>query len=314
MKSLKAIVLILFISIILTHCSKDSSSISELIDEGVILTIRDKGYKLDDFSNFLQAHGIEEMSQIENRDKLLSNMLDYYIDQKLLEEEIKQEKVNINNKEMQSFIDDNLDTQDIRGDERKASIVKDLMMQKYLMMKLTAGLNITDKEIQDYYNQNKDKFYMRERITITQILFEDQQSAENLYERLIKKPALLKELLARKEVEDIKVKGLIMATYQKGELPEQVESYLWKLPVEGINKPYISDSGDVMIFVVMDKKGEELAPLEEVKHKIIKKLALIKVDAMSQQLLNKLAKKNNIKIYQNNLDFIYSGKYMNSLI
>jgi hypothetical protein len=254
------------------------------------------------------------MSQIENRDKLLSNMLDYYIDQKLLEEEIKQEKVNINNKEMQSFIDDNLDTQDIRGDERKASIVKDLMMQKYLMMKLTAGLNITDKEIQDYYNQNKDKFYMRERITITQILFEDQQSAENLYERLIKKPALLKELLARKEVEDIKVKGLIMATYQKGELPEQVESYLWKLPVEGINKPYISDSGDVMIFVVMDKKGEELAPLEEVKHKIIKKLALIKVDAMSQQLLNKLAKKNNIKIYQNNLDFIYSGKYMNSLI
>lgn len=293
-------------------CGRDSSSVSLGID-GYICLIKDRGYKVSDFRKFLGAQGITEISQIENKDKLLSSMLDYYIEYKLIEGEMKKEKLETDNNEMKSFVDE-LNNKSVIDEDDKGVLAKDVLIQKYLLIKLISELHVTDQEVADYYNQNKDKFHMRERIMITQILVEDEQAAEDLYAKLIKKPSLLKEIVSKKSLEDIKVKGVVVATHQKGELPKEIEDYLWKLPVGGINKPYVSESGEIMLFVVLDKKVEELASLDEVKHKIIKKLVLIKMEVMGQRLIDKLAKDANIKIYQKNLDFIYSGKYMNSLI
>ncbi len=307
------VILIMSVSLFLYNCGKSSSSINELTED-YIFVIKASGYKYSDFKNFLELHGLVEASQADNRDKLLSSMLDVFIDQKLLEKEVEKAKLDIDNKEKQSFINDNLMEKDAISSEDKRLIAKELIIQKYLLMKLVSGIDVSDDEIKNYYEQNKDKFFMRERIMIVQLLLEDEQIADDIYNKLTKKSSLLKEAISKKSVEDIKLKGVIVATYQKGELPQHIEDYLWKLPVRGINKPYISDDGEIMMFVVLDKKAEGLASLEEVKHKIMKKLALIKIEAMAQQLLDKLAKESEIKIFQKNLDFIYSGKYIGALI
>lgn len=312
MKILLIIILLSILQMSIISCSSESSSVSLQINDDIFL-IKDQGYKISDFKKFLEVHGITELSQIGNKDKLLSSMLDSYIEYKLIENEIKKEKLEMNNNEVKSFIAD-LDNKGVIDESHKGILAKDMLIQKYLMLKLVSKLYVTDQEVADYYNQNKDKFYMRERIMISQILVEDEQVAEDLYTKLVKKPSLLKDIISKKGLEDIKVKGVVVATYQKGELPQEIEDYLWRLPVGEINKPYMSESGDIMLFMIMNKKTEELAPLEEVKHIIIKKLSLIKMEIIGQKLIDKLAKDANIKIYQKNLDFIYSGKYMNLLI
>ncbi|OGF68042.1 MAG: hypothetical protein A2Y62_00345 [Candidatus Fischerbacteria bacterium RBG_13_37_8] len=311
---MKKLILVTMMSVILCFqlCCSQEPKYEEDTPDNYLCAIGNTKYLISDFNKFLDNHKVVESGQTVNRDKMLTNIFDLFIEQKIIELKIENEKIDIKQNEVQAFIHNTIET---NPDDASAgnAMQLDLLMQKFLLLKLVPNLQISDAEILNYYNDNKDKFFVRERITITQILLEDQQDAEELHNKLSKTPTLMKELAEKKVLENIHTKGVIVATYQKGELPQDIEDYLWKLPVGAINKPYMGGEGDWMIFIVMEKKNAGLAPIEEIKHKIIKKLALLKIDQMSQKLIEDLKKEAGLTIYQKNLDFIYSGKFVDAL-
>lgn len=196
------------------------------------------------------------------------------------------------------------------SDRYQENMRRDILLQKYLLLKLLPKLSITDLEIRDYYDQHRNGFIMNERIRIIQIILSDKEDADSLYAKLIKSPKLFSQLIEKKALDEIQTKGIVATSYQKGELPKDIEEHLWNIPIGILDKPITNESGDCMIFKVLQKHPKGLAPLEEVKDKIEKKLAMIKFDQMSENLKEELRKSSQVIIYKENLNFIYSGKYL----
>lgn len=302
---MKKKIITLFLILLIAYCNKNKQFYESNNNDLIICKINNKEFKFSDFISYLKTKGIIDIDSVANRNEFLTNYLDAFIERIILEESLKKENIKIEPNELQS-----VDTSDLK--DKQADIEKykeNLLIQKYFVLKLIPKLEISEEEIKRYYEDNKNRFVMGKRIKIAQILFATKEDADEIYSKLLKKPELFKELFNKRALEDIQSKGTFIATYQKGELPSEVEELLWNTPINAITKPFAIQDSDYVIFKVLDKKDEGIPPYEEVKDKIEKKLALLKVERLSQKLKEDLTKNNTVIVYQNNLNFIYSGKY-----
>lgn len=301
--------IILFLLLPLIYCSKNKPDSENDINDYIICKINNEEYRISDFMKFLKEKGIIDVDSIPNRNEFLTNYFDTFIERKILEKNLERENIKLDPNELQSF--ETMDLKDKNADIERNK--ENLLIQKYLVLKLIPKLQISEKEIKKYYEENKSKFIMGNRIKIAQILFATKEDADELYSKLLKKPELFKELFNKKGLDDIQSKGAFIATYQKGELPRELEELVWSTPVNGITKPFAIPDGDYIIFKVLDKKEQGIASYDEIKNKIEMKLALLKIEQLNQLFKEELRKNNKVLIYQNNLNFIYSGKYEISL-
>lgn len=306
----KYCILLLITLSTIVFCSKETIPVKQNTEKAPLCKINDIEFKTSDFSKFLDDHRIPESALLSRKDQILANFLDLFIEQKIIELKIKNEKIAVDSKELESIMQNSSGGVTVNSDGYQESMRRDILLQKYLLLKLLPRLSLTDQEVQDYYDQHRNGFIMTERIKIMQIILPNKEDADNLYAKLTKSPKLLPQLIEKKTLDEIQTKGIVVSTYQKGELPKDIEEHLWSLPVGILDKPLTNESGDCMIFKVLQKHPQGLAPLEEVKDKIEKKLALIKFDQMSENLKEELRKSSHVVIYKNNLNFIYSGKYL----
>jgi len=306
---MRAKLIILLLLLPLTYCSKNESNPGNETNDYVICKINKEEYRISDFTNFLKERGIIDTDSIPNRNEFLANYLDIFIERKILEKNLEKENIKLDPNEIQSF--ETMDLKDKNADIERNK--ENLLLQKYLVLKLIPKLKISEEEIKKYYEENKSKFIMGKRIKIAQILFATKEDADELYSKLLKKPDLFKELFNKKGLDDIQSKGAFIITYQKGELPRDLEELVWSTPINGITKPFAIPDGDYIIFKILDKKEEGIASYDEIKNNIEKKLALIKIEQLNQLFKEELRKNNKVIIYQNNLNFIYSGKYDTNL-
>jgi len=309
LQNMRAKLIILLLLLPLTYCSKNESNPGNETNDYIICKINKEEYRISDFTNFLKERGIIDTDSIPNRNEFLANYLDIFIERKILEKNLEKENIKLDPNELQSF--ETMDLKDKNADIERNK--ENLLLQKYLVLKLIPKLKISEEEIKKYYEENKSKFIMGKRIKIAQILFATKEDADELYSKLLKKPDLFKELFNKKGLDDIQSKGAFIITYQKGELPRDLEELVWSTPINGITKPFAIPDGDYIIFKILDKKEEGIASYDEIKNNIEKKLALIKIEQLNQLFKEELRKNNKVIIYQNNLNFIYSGKYDTNL-
>ena len=310
----RSAILLVFVVCGVIYCSKETIPVKNNTEDAAICQINGIEFKVSEFFKFIDDHKIPESVIMSHKNEILANFLDLFIEQKIIELKIKKEQIAIDSQELEAIIQNNSDDSSSSEDNGyQERIRKDILLQKYLLLKLIPKLDITEDEVRDYYKKHRDGFIMNERIKIMQIMLQSKEDADALYAKLIKSPKLMKQLIEKRAIDEIQTKGIILATYQKGELPKEIEEHLWKLPIGIIDKPFTSESGDSMIFEAVERYPQGLAPLEEVQDKIEKKLALLRFDQMNEQLKNELRLASTIVIYKNNINFIYSGKFLNQM-
>lgn len=138
-------------------------------------------------------------------------------------------------------------------------------------------INISDKEVQDYYNAHKNDFIREEKVFLSEILISTQGkeaagvvAAERKAKQISTQASSGERFtdLARDNSDAATAKeGGVLGGYKKGDLSPEIESAVWKMPKGGITSPIKLATG-FEVFRVDDHTQAGLAPMADVKPEI----------------------------------------------
>jgi len=188
----------------------------------------------------------------------------------------------------------------------RARMIRNSLVQKYVDKEFTDKVNVTDKEIQDYYQKNIDLFKQPFQMRVSQIFIQSDPKGGDSRKKELRGKAekILKNLkddqdfagLAREYSDGpTKNKGGDLGYLRKGQLEKQFESKIFALKKGEITDVIETDYG-FHIFKVTDIKPETILSYENVKEKVKKFLVDEKAKKEADEYARKLREKTDVKI------------------
>ncbi|MGB8954683.1 MAG: peptidylprolyl isomerase [Tumebacillaceae bacterium] len=235
---------------------------------------KDNMHKLID--DIVIQHQAKALS-IDVTDKEVQSELDSFV----------KDKFNNDKAQLETALKDyNMTIDDLKNDIRVG-----LLGQKIA----TKDVTISDQEVKDYYDKNKETMGEQEQLKARHILVKDEAKANELFAKLKANPNDF-EKLAKENSEDpgSKDKGGLLEPFGKGVMVPEFEQAAFAAKVNELVGPVKSEFG-YHIIQVMEHKEAKVPTLDEVKEKVTKTLKEQKAKPM-EELMNELYAKENITI------------------
>lgn len=166
-------------------------------------------------------------------------------------------------------------------------------------------INITDKEISDYYNAHKQDFVREEKVYLSEILISTEgkdaagvAAAEKKAKQIAEEGSKGERFpdLARDNSDATTAKdGGALGGYKKGDLSKAIEDAVWKLPKGAVTQPIKIATG-FEIFKIEDHTTAGLEPLADAKPEIENILYGPKMQPRVREYLTELRKQAFLQI------------------
>jgi len=183
-------------------------------------------------------------------------------------------------------------------------LIRSALSQQLMNKELADKINITETDLQTYYQANQDRYIEPAKASISHILVKDQQQAVDLIER-IKNGEDFAEL-AKEFSEDQNTKdngGIIDSDVRKGsyvpvigELAELNEKIFAAKAEEVLSEPFKSEKGWEII-KVREKYPERQKSFDEVRGQVITALLSQKRQDVQTGLIEQMMNKYNVIIH-----------------
>jgi parvulin-like peptidyl-prolyl isomerase len=184
--------------------------------------------------------------------------------------------------------------EDFLNEAKNQSLTREVIGQE-----VGRHINITDKEVQDYYDAHKSEFIRDEKVYLSEILISTEgkdaagvAAAEKKAKQLSTDASKGQRFsdLARDNSDASTAKdGGALGGYKKGDLTKQIEDLVWNLPKGAVTQPMKIQTG-FEIFKVEDHTQKGLAPLADVKSDIESVLYGPKMQPKIREYLTQLRK------------------------
>ncbi|MBA9028787.1 peptidylprolyl isomerase [Peribacillus huizhouensis] len=213
--------------------------------------------------------------------------LDTLITNKLVDLEADKEKVKITDKEIQTELDtmmesyggkDAFEAQLASSGLKTADIEEDIRSYLKTVKLLEPRIKITDDEMKEYFEANKDQYAQAEQVEASHILVKDEATAKEVAKKLADGGDFAK--LAKEYSTDTAnaSNGGKLGYFGKGEMAPEFESAAFSLKVNEISDPVKTDFG-YHIIQVTGKKAAKAANFEDSKKDIKEALKTEKLSA-----------------------------------
>ncbi len=166
-------------------------------------------------------------------------------------------------------------------------------------------INITDKEVEDYYKAHQSDFIRDEKVFLSEILISTQgkdaagvAAAEKKAKQIAAEASRGERFsdLARDNSDAATAKdGGVLGSYKKGEMSTEIEAAVWDKPKGYITQPIKLPTG-FDIFRVDDHSKAGLAPLADVKPEIENQLYGPKMQPKVREYLTELRRQAFLQI------------------
>ena len=191
-------------------------------------------------------------SMLASRQNLKNSIVQMMVQDKLISDDMKVNKLEIADKEVndaflnsvkqfggQEQFDKMLDDYNMDVEKFKETVKKDLMYQKHKEW-FTKEHPVTDEEINQYYEDNKDEFAKRDA---SHILVEDEKTAKEIKEKLDSGQDFAE--LAKEFSKDSAnaENGGNLGTFSKGQMVKEFEDAVFKLKEGEISEPVKTQFG-----------------------------------------------------------------------
>lgn len=248
-------------------------------------------YKQQYGMNFSEGKAAKMLPSIKKR------LLNQMIQEELLLQKAKKENIEISDEEIKNHLDqvkNSYESEEQFKEQLKKSglsveqITKDLkknMLIEKLSDQLTEDINITEKEMKDYFQNNKDKFSQSAQIKASHILVDTKKKAEEMKDRL-ENGADFADLAKKHSTGPSSEKGGNLGFFGKGQMMPAFEKAAFNLEVGEISQPVKTKHGYHIIKVTDQKQAKE-PKFEDVKDTIKSSLQ----DQKKKKMLNDYLKK-----------------------
>lgn len=227
-------------------------------------------------------------------DALLKNLNPQYQAQFQSEEGRRQLLTELINKELLYFdaLDKGLDQEEAflaQLEEIKSNFIK-----QYAMNKMLSDINVTEKEVKEYYEANKAKFKAPEKVKASHILIASEEQAEEVVEEL-NNGLDFAEAAKKYSKCPSKDKGGDLGFFMKGQMVPEFEKAAFNMEIGEISEPVKTQFG-YHIIKVEDKQEEAEQEFEQVKDKITQQLLAQKQQKIYQEKVEELKGKYEVEI------------------
>jgi parvulin-like peptidyl-prolyl isomerase len=281
----------------------------------IAVQIGESSYSKADLERYFDIR-LSEFRDPADADRVKSNLLDSFIEDRLLLHQAEAMKVVPNpellNRMLQQITSSGAERAGETGDpNREAALKRDLTeslkMQQYLHDHLLGNIKITEEECENYYKTHMSDFVRNDMVHLREILVDSQAQAEKVRATLAarhnknfaEQASIYSKAASASDGGDL-------GTFQRGELPEQIEKVVFAL-VPGTLSKVVRTQYGYHIFLVEEKIMAHQQRLQEVKEQIRDRLLREQERRAIDKELAALRDRIQVKINQDKLDFRYVG-------
>ena len=300
---------------------------AEVVDK-IVAVVNDEIITLTEFNTAFEPYlkNIEDNYKGKDKEAIINqakeSFLKRLVDNLLIEQEAKKAGMGIviKDEEVMDVIRDmmakkksnmedfkkNLAREGTSLESLKKDIRSQMMRIRLLRREIKSKVIVSDEEIGEYYNKNRQDYEGKEAVRLKQIFLAIPAKADKKTKVKIKEEAgqLRKRVLAGESFELLAVKysqgpgaaqGGDIGFIEKGTIIAAVESVAFNLPMEQVSEVIESGIGFHIIKVV-DKKGAGLKPIAAVREEIKTKIEDEKLEKKYEEWITSIRKKSFIEI------------------
>jgi peptidyl-prolyl cis-trans isomerase C len=146
-------------------------------------------------------------------------------------------------------------------------------------------IKVSDQDIEKFYQSHLEEFRIPAKVRIKSIVVKTQQEAESLLKEL-KEGSSFSDLAMKKSIHPSAARGGEVGWFARGEKDPTLEKAAFSLEKGGMSGVIKIDTGCEIIKLI-DKKGGEIRPLDEVKQNIKMKLMTQQLEETKQRYYQK---------------------------
>ena len=247
-------------------------------------------------------------------------MLNKMIDQNLVEQEARKSGIVIKDEEVMENINDFLATRKLKMDELLTKLAGEgmtfeeykkgtrdqLVRLRLVRREIRSKISVSEEEIGSYYQQHREDYEGKEAVRIKQILLAFPKNMNgttkaklraemDTIDKRLKGGEPFEMIAASQSGESAMAAGGDIGFIERGMILPVVENAAFNLKVGEISGIIESTVG-FHIIKVIDKRGEGLKPLDDVRAEIREKLDGEKMDKKYEQWVKDLRAKDHIEI------------------
>jgi peptidyl-prolyl cis-trans isomerase C len=245
-------------------------------------------------------------------DKVKSNLLESFIDEKLLLHQAERLKINPDPQMLKSMMDRISESDGNRQDsgrdpELERSLSENLRVQRYLHDFLFKDVFVSEKECEDFYQEHLAEYIRNDEVHLREILVDDLNQAQKILAALkASQNKNFSELARLYSKAPGAVDGGELGSFQRGELPEVFEKAVFHLAPATTSKIVQTQYG-FHIFLVDERILAHQQRFYEVREQIHEKLRLERERGILNTELQSLMNQIKVEIHRDKLDFNYLG-------
>ncbi|MCX7913119.1 MAG: peptidylprolyl isomerase [Thermodesulfovibrionales bacterium] len=219
---------------------------------------------------------------------------------------------------MERFVDELVKKELLYLEAKKRGLDRDKEFQKRLeeFKKITlinalldkeieASPQVTEEEIKDYYEKNKEDFIINKQIRVSQILVKTEEDLNKVKEKLDKGEDFAKIASEMSADKTSRKAGGDIGFIKRGELSQDIERVIFSLKKGEISSPLKVNDG-YRIIKITDMKGS-IIEFEKVKGLINQRLIAEKQKESFDKLIEKIKKNYKIEINKDEISKIASA-------
>jgi peptidyl-prolyl cis-trans isomerase C len=165
---------------------------------------------------------------------------------------------------------------------------KESLLANYALEKVITGVRITDKEIEDYYNENQDKFVSPATVNASHILVDSEEKAKEIYAKIEKGEMSFEDAAKEYSSCPSKDNGGSLGDFGKGQMVPEFDAAVFAMEVGEVTKEPVQTQFGYHLIRLNSKKEGETMPLDSIKERLGQQLLGQKQQKAYESRINQL--------------------------
>ena len=165
---------------------------------------------------------------------------------------------------------------------------KESLLANYALEKVIAAVRITDKEIEDYYNENADKFVSPATVNASHILVDTEALAKEILAKIEKGEISFEDAAKEYSSCPSKENGGSLGDFGKGQMVPEFDSAVFAMEVGEITKEPVQTQFGYHLIRLNSKNEGQTMPLDSIKERLGQQLLGQKQQKAYESRVNQL--------------------------